>query len=459
MVLKVYNTLSRKKEELKPLKEKKINMFVCGPTVYNYIHIGNAKTFTQFDMIARYIRYKGFDLYYIMNITDIDDKIIKAAKETGVSESEHALKFEEEFHKDMDSLGNKAANNYPRATAHMNAIIKQVKELIDKGFAYETTDGVYFEIDKFPEYGKLSKQPLEQIKEGARVEVNEDKKNPVDFVLWKKHREGEPFWDSPWGKGRPGWHIEDTAITETFFGPQYDLHGGAMDLIFPHHECEIAQMEAASGKKPLVKYWLHTAFLNMKKEKMSKSLGNFFTLREVLKKHDAMSLKYFFLSNHYRTPVEFSFESLAAAKNALGRINNFVHGLLTNVNSKGHGNIQDYCKDLLANFEDAMDDDFDTPKALSHVFDFIREVNKLSISAQEAEEIVRVFKKIDGVFGFISFKVAEVPEEITMLAEKRLAARKDKDWKESDRLRDVIRGKGFEVSDTPDGKYVLKKKK
>ena len=458
MALKVYNTLARKKEELKPLKGDKINMFVCGPTVYNYIHIGNAKTFTQFDMIAKYIRYKGFKLHYIMNITDVDDKIIKAAKEAGISESEHAVKFEAEFHKDMKSLKNDAVNDYPRATAHMDAIIKQVQDLLDKGFAYETSDGVYFEIDKFSEYGKLSKQPLDQIKEGARVDVNEDKKNPADFVLWKKHKEGEPYWDSPWGKGRPGWHIEDTAITETFFGPQYDLHGGAMDLIFPHHECEIAQMEAASGKKPLVKYWLHTAFLNMDKEKMSKSLGNFFTLREVLKKHDAMALKYFFLSNHYRTPVEFSFESLSASRNALERINNFVHGLLVSEGKNRHGNISDYCRDLINNFDSAMDDDFDTPKALAHVFDFIREINKLSISKDEAADVVKVFKKINSVFGFISFRVDEIPDAVKNLAEKRLSARKNKDWAESDKLRDEIRALGFEVSDTPDGKYVLKKK-
>ncbi|MBU2442517.1 MAG: cysteine--tRNA ligase, partial [Nanoarchaeota archaeon] len=328
MALKVFNTLTRKIEKFVPLKGKKVKMFVCGPTIYDYSHVGHAKTYVQFDIIAKYLRYKGFDVFYLQNITDIDDKIIKRANENNETSKKLAARFEEEYYEDMKSLGVDSIDKYARATDYIPQIIKQIKTLLEKGYAYETKDGVYFEIDKFSEYGKLSHQPLDQIQAGARVTINEEKKNPADFSLWKKQKPGEPFWDSPWGKGRPGWHIEDTAITETEFGPNYDLHGGGIDLIFPHHESEIAQMEAISGNKPFVKYWLHTAFLNIRKEKMAKSLGNFLTIRDMLSKWDKKTFRFFFASTHYRTAIDFSDENIEQAKKGLDRINEFIRKVL-----------------------------------------------------------------------------------------------------------------------------------
>jgi cysteinyl-tRNA synthetase len=454
MALKVYNTLNRKKELLKPINGKKINMFVCGPTVYDLSHIGHAKTYIQFDVIARYLRYKGFEVNYVQNITDIDDKIIRRGNEQGKDPIKLAHEFEKEYFADMKALGINSVTKYARATEYMNAIINQIKTLIKKDYAYETEDGVYFEIEKFSDYGKLCHQPMDQIKEGARVSINENKKSPSDFSLWKKAKPNEPSWNSPWGKGRPGWHIEDTAITETEFGPQYDLHGGGFDLIFPHHESEIAQMEAASGKKPLVQYWLHTAFLNINKEKMSKSLGNFLTIRDALKLWDEKTYRFYFASTHYRTPLDYSEEAIDQAKQGLGRINEFVRKLKV-MNGKDSG-AKKLVDSTLKKFEEHMDNDFDMPQAIASVYDLIREINKLDLAKKDAEIVLYFMEKIDSVLGVITFEDLSVPADIQKLANKREVARKEKDWTTADKMRDELKEKGFYIDDTPQGSVVKK---
>jgi cysteinyl-tRNA synthetase len=454
--MKLFNTLSRKKEELYTLKPNKINFFVCGPTVYDYSHLGHAKTYVQFDLIVKYLRYKGYKVNYIMNITDIDDKIIKRGNERKIDPLKLAKEYEKIFYEDMKSLGIDSITKFARSMDYIKQIIKQIKELMDKGYAYETSDGIYFEISKFKEYGKLSKQPLDKIKSGARVAVNEDKKDPADFVLWKKQKPGEPAWDSPWGKGRPGWHIEDTAITEKEFGPQYDVHGGAIDLIFPHHESEIAQMESASGKKPLVRYWLHIAFLNINKEKMAKSLGNFMTIREALKKVDGKTLRYLFATNHYRTPINFEPKILEQCENSLERLNNFIQDLYHKKGSGESKKIDSYIEKVKVDFEHYMDNDFDTPRATAIIFDFIRDVNKLDVSKKDAEKIIKLIKDLDKVFGIFSFEKTTIPAGINKLADEREKARKNKDWKKADSLRVSIKKKGYLVEDTKEG-YKIKK--
>ncbi len=296
-MMKIYNTMTRKKEEFKPLKENRIKMFVCGPTVYDKSHIGHGRTYISFDVIARYLKYKGYSVFYLQNITDIDDKIIKRADELGVEPLKLAKEFENRYIEDMETLGVENVNFYARAMEHLDEIINQIQTLVDKNFAYETPTGVYFDEEKFPDFGKLSNRNIEELNV-HRVNPDPTKRNPGDFALWKK-RDENPAWDSPWGKGRPGWHIEDTAISETYFGGHFDIHGGGLDLIFPHHEAEIAQMESATGKKPMVKYWLHTGFLNVSGEKMSKSLGNFITINELLKEYDPQVFRFFVLSTHY----------------------------------------------------------------------------------------------------------------------------------------------------------------
>ncbi len=455
MSIKVFNTLTRKKELLKPLNGNNINLFVCGPTVYDFSHIGHAKTYVQFDVIVRYLRYKGFEVFYLQNITDIDDKIIKRGNEQGKNPMTIARKFEKEYLSDMKELGITSIDKYARATDYIKPIIKQIKTLFDKGFAYETSDGVYFEIDKFKDYGKLCHQPLDKIKEGARVSVNKEKKNPSDFSLWKKAKINEPSWDSPWGKGRPGWHIEDTAITETEFGPQYDLHGGGSDLIFPHHESEIAQMEASSGKKPFVKYWMHTAFLNIKKEKMSKSVGNFTTIREALRKWDEKTYRFYYASTHYRTPLDYSNEAVNKVKQGLERINEFIRKVKI-ANGKKKNEIEKLIGETLDVFEKHMDNDFDMPQAIASVYDFIRAVNKLELSKQNGKAIIGFFEKIDSVLGVMTFEDLEVPSEIQILAEKRQKAREKKDWATADKMRDKLKTKGYYIDDTSKGPVVKK---
>ncbi len=451
MPLNVYNTLTRKKEEFKPLKGKNVNMFVCGVTPYDYAHIGHAKTYVQFDVIAKYLRYSGYDVFYLQNVTDIDDKIIQRAHERNLEPLELARNFEKEYFKDMEALGVNSVSKFARATDYINEIINQVKRLIDKGFAYIVEDdGVYFNLSKFKEYGKLSGRTSLGAEDAvSRIDEGVKKINKGDFCLWKKSKPNEPKWQDSWfNGGRPGWHIEDTAISEKFFGPQYDVHGGARDLIFPHHEAEIAQMESSSGKKPFVKYWLHTGFLNAKGQKMAKSLGNFITIKDALKKYDGKVLRMFYISGHYRSPIDFSEELLEQAKNSLERLNEFARKL-RNSNDKDDIKLIEKTK---KEFFKHMDDDFDTPKALADIFDFVKDVNKKGGGKKSYE----LMAEIDKIFNVLTLEDAEIPDEIKKLVEEREKARKEKDFKKSDNIREEIKGKGYSLDDTEKGAIIKK---
>jgi len=448
-MLKVYNTLTRKKEILKPRNGKKINLFVCGITPYDYAHIGHAKTYVQFDIIVKYLRYMKYNVFYLQNVTDIDDKIIKKSKEGNKSWKSIARKYEKEYKNDMKDLGVNSVDKYSRATEYMTEIKRQVQRLIDKKYAYKILDGYYFDLAKFPDYGKLAKRTRQQDEDAvSRIDENKEKRNKGDFCLWKFSKKGEPFWESKYGAGRPGWHIEDTAITEKEFGPQYDIHGGAVDLIFPHHEAEIAQMESISGKKPLVKYWLHTAFLNLNKTKMSKSLGNFVTIKDALKKYEAKVLRYFFLSNHYRTPINFSYDILEQSKNGLERLNEFVRKLK---NSKKKDDLK-LIKNTKNDFIKAMDDDFDTPGALAVIFDFIRDVNRKG----GGKKSYGLMLEFDKIFNVLTMKKEKIPKDIIKLAEERKKNRKNKNWKGADEIRSKIKTLGYNIEDTDSGYKVRK---
>ena len=371
--MKIYNSLTRKKEEFVPIVPGKISMYVCGPTVYNYFHIGNGRTFIVFDTIRRYMEYRGYEVNFVQNFTDIDDKMINKANEEHTTVKEIGDKYIAEYYKDADGLNIKRATTNPRATEYISEIIEFVSGLIEKGYAYEVDGDVYFRTKKFENYGQLIGQNLDDLRSGARINVDERKEDPVDFAIWKAQKPGEPGWECPWGVGRPGWHIEDTAITEAYFGPQYDIHGGGLDLIFPHHDAEIAQMEASSGKEPLVEYWMHTGFLNVSGEKMSKSLGNFITIKELLEIVTPEVYRFFVLSTHYRSPIDFSEDTLKQAENSLKRIQNtgkIIIDKLTEDNLP-EGKVLDEDLELFKEeFFNAMNNDFNTPIALSNLFDF-----------------------------------------------------------------------------------------
>ncbi len=446
MSLKLYNTLTRKKEEFVPLKEKRVNFFVCGPTVYDFPHLGHGKTYTQFDVLAKVLRYLGYDVFYLQNITDIDDKIINRAREREMPWKELAEKFEQAYKEDMTTLGNDAVNEYARATDFITEIIKQVEVLSGKGYAYKIADGIYFETAKFKDYGKLSgRTELKEDDSISRVDEAREKRGWNDFCLWKAEKPGEPSWDSPFGKGRPGWHIEDTAITETKFGPQYDIHGGAIDLIFPHHECEIAQMESASGLEPLVRYWTHTGFLNIDSKKMSKSLGNFKTIRDI--QESGISPKAFrlwVLMTHYRSPMNFNEEALRGADSALRRLQSAFLGL---GDETGQVNT-----DYQLKFKTLLEDDLDTPRALALLWDLVKD-NGFSNSDKKAT--ILDFDKVFGL-GFENLKKEEIPEEVKKIAEEREEARRNKDFKKSDELRKKINSLGYDVKDTSQGQRINK---
>ena len=457
MALKLYNTLTRKKETFKPIKDKRVNLFVCGITPYDYAHIGHAKTYVQFDVIAKYLRYKGYNVFYLQNVTDIDDKIIQRAKEKKVKPIDLARNFEKEYQKDMKELGVDSVNKFARATDHIKEIIKQVKLLMDKGYAYSIeNDGIYFNLGKFPEYGKLSGRKSTEAEDAVtRIDESVEKINKGDFCLWKKSKKDEPSWQDPWfNGGRPGWHIEDTAITEKEFGSQYDMHGGARDLIFPHHEAEIAQMEASSGKKPFVKYWLHTGFLNVKRQKMAKSRGNFITVKDALKKYDAKVLRFFYLSAHYRSPIDFSEESLEQAKNSLERLNDFIAKVKDRKEkdartSSGINSVDDekLIEKTKKEFQKYMDDDFDTPKALAVIFDFVKEANKKG-GGKKSYELMLEFDKIFNVF---TAEEAKLSPEIRKLVAEREEARKRKNFEKADKIREDLKKKGYVLEDLKNG--------
>ena len=442
MPLKIYSTLSRKKEVFKSIKKNEVNLFVCGPTVYDYAHLGHAKTYTQFDIIVKYLRYKNCKVFYLQNITDIDDKIIKKANEEKKDWKEIVKKYQEGYFEDMNSLGINSVTKYANATDFIPEIISQVKRLIEKGIAYKISDGYYFDLTKFKEYGKLAKRKIAEKDDAvSRIDENFEKRNSGDFCLWKFKKENEPSWKSELGEGRPGWHIEDTAITEKFFGSQYDVHGGGLDLIFPHHEAEIAQMESISGKKPLVRYWMHTGFLKIDKEKMSKSLGNFFTIKEALKKYSSETIRYFFISTHYRKPINFSKENLENAKSAYERLKNLCSEI------KDDKKINE---ESLKEFEKEMDDDFNFPKALQILWKFVRD--------EKARGKYQTIKKIDEVFGLKLFEKEkiQISKEIQKIIEEREKARKNKDWKKADELREKIKKFGYYINDKQEGYEIVR---
>lgn len=466
-MIKIYSTLTRSKETFKPMKENMVKLFVCGPTVYDNSHIGHARTYISFDIIARYLKYRGFSVFYLQNITDIDDKIIKRALSTGKDPMDLAREFEAEYIEDMKTLGVENVNFYARATEHIKEIIVQIETLLKAGFAYETDTGVYFDISQYPDFGKLSNRKIEDLNV-HRISPDSSKRNPEDFALWKKKDE-PPTWDSPWGAGRPGWHIEDTAITEEYFGPQYDIHGGGLDLIFPHHEAEIAQMESASGQRPMVRYWMHTGFLNVKGEKMSKSLGNFITIKELLTNYPPEVFRFFVLSTHYRSPIDFSQEILEQSQNSLNRIYKFyktIDEMLHVENStqepspdesSPHNSIHETRENqeitrLLEKtkfkFLEAMDNDFNTPSALSLIFDFIRATNQNmrhgEISQRSLLNIKFFFNEISDILGF---NFASQPknskghledELVDIIIDIRKKLREKKDWELSDAIRSQL---------------------
>jgi len=460
-MLQVFNTLSRKMEIFKPIKNNKVKMFVCGPTVYDYMHLGHARTYLAYDIIARYLRFLGYSVFYIMNITDVDDKIINRAEEEGVEPLELARRFEKYFYEDMERLGIRSINLYARASEHIDEIIEQIKILLDKKYAYITETGIYFEVEKFSDYGKLSHQRPEELKR-HRIEPDPTKKDPRDFALWKFKKRGV-WWSSPWGDGRPGWHIEDTAITLTYFGEQYDIHGGAVELTFPHHEAEIAQAEATTGVKPFVKYWIHTGILTVDGVKMSKSLGNFVTVRDALKRFEADVLRLYFASTHYRSTVDYSEDELEKTERSLEGIRNTLSRFseLRRVEEDVGSELLERIRKLGLEFIQSMNWDFNTPKALSSFYKMMREINRFMelnsrIGAKIASEVENEVGRLAGVIGISlgrkrSGRERLVVDLVETLLELRQHFRERKMYGEADYIRSRLQELGIRIEDTKDG--------
>ena len=464
MTLRVYNTMTGKVEPFTPRVGRRVGMYVCGPTVYDYSHIGHARTYMAFDVIVRYLRYRGYDVKYVVNITNIDDKIINRAKESGVDPLELAERFEEVFYDDMDALGVIKADAYPRVSDHIPEVIETIQTLIGKGFGYEVDGDVYFDVGRVEDYGKLSHQSMDAIKAGARVEVDERKRNPADFALWKRSKEGEPSWGSPWGEGRPGWHIECSAMSRRYLGEQFDIHGGARDLIFPHHENEIAQSEAYSGKKPFVRYWLHTGFLTINGEKMSKSLGNFITIGDLLSRYEAEVFRLFILSTHYRRPINFSERALEHEKQSLRRIYGTVDNMRMQIEIAREGfeenrreaELSRQARKIKKRIIEGMDEDFNTPRALAEFYSLIRVGNRaIADKAVKSTltEILDAIIEVARIFGILEKERerATLPEEINMLIKERELVRSRKDWEKADEIRAKLKGMGIILEDYPGG--------
>ena len=444
----IYSTLTRSKENFETMNKNRVNFFVCGPTVYDDAHIGHGRTYISFDTIKRYLEYSGYAVFYIQNITDIDDKIINRSKESGIPAHDIARKFEKRYIEDMAKLNVTGVNLFARATDHLDEIIDQIQRLIDKGFAYESDDGVYFEIEKFEEFGKLSNRKVDEM-ESHRELAETTKKSEQDFALWKKRENvDEPTFPSPWGNGRPGWHIEDTAITEYYFGEQYDVHGGGLDLIFPHHEAEITQMEAVSGKSPMVKYWLHTGFLNVNGEKMSKSLHNFITIRELLKDWDADTFRFFVLSTHYRSPIDFSKDSLHQSEKSLEKIKKFYSAI--DVEDSDVESDFEALKAAKKEFFGSMDDDFNTPKAIASLFVLINECKNVDLSDDDKAAIKSFLDDVSQILG-IDFTLEETSagsdDLFDLITDVRSELRAAKQYELSDKIRDELINLGYEISD------------
>jgi len=462
--MKLYNSLTRKKEEFVPVVPGKVMMYSCGPTVYNYFHVGNARPFIIFDALRRYFEYRGYKVDFVQNFTDIDDKMINKANELGITVKELADQYIAEYFTDAKGLGIKEATVHPRATENIDAIIDIVKDLEEKGYAYNVDGDVYFSPKKFKEYGKLSHQPLEDLEAGARINVNEDKKDPMDFALWKKQKPGEPAWESPWGMGRPGWHIECSAMANKFLAHTIDIHSGGQDLIFPHHENEVAQSECANGCT-FANYWLHNGYINIDNRKMSKSLGNFFTVREIAEEFDYEVIRLFMLSSHYRSPINFSKTIMESAKSALDRLYNCVSDLefkLSNAGFDAMTEDEKKFKEVLEGYKtkyiDALDDDFNTADGISVIFEIVADVNK-NISAESSKEMISfaldLIRELTGVLGLLSKdKKDEISPEIQSLLDARAEARANKDWAKSDEIRDALKEMGIIVKDTAQGQQI-----
>ena len=458
--MKLFNSMTRQKEEFIPIDKNEVKMYSCGPTVYNYFHIGNARPFIVFDTLRRYLEYIGYNVKFVQNFTDIDDKLINKAKEENTTVKAIGERFIKEYFVDADALGIKRASVHPKATENIDAIIDIIKKLEEKGYAYNVDGDVYFSTKKFKEYGKLSHQPLDDLEAGARIDINEQKQDPMDFSLWKKQKEGEPAWESPWGMGRPGWHIECSAMANRYLGETIDIHSGGQDLIFPHHENEIAQSECANGK-PFAHYWVHNGYINVDNQKMSKSLGNFFTVRDVLKEFEPEVIRFFMLSAHYRSPINFSKDLIIQAKTGLERLYTCLENMDFFIENAKDGEvsseISDMVKDSKTRFCEAMSDDLNTSLAVSVLFDLAKEMNtkftaESGHSKQEIQTAKDMLLELGGVLGLLQKKKDNsLDDEIEALIEKRQQARKDKNFALADEIRDNLKKQGIILEDTPNG--------
>ena len=459
--MKLYNTLTQKKEEFVPIEEGKVRMYSCGPTVYNYFHIGNARPFIVFDVLRRFLEYIGYDVKFVQNFTDVDDKIINRSIEEGITAAEVADKYIAEYFKDADALGIRRADVHPRVSDHMPEIIEMIKALEERGLAYNVDGNVYYQVDHFHDYGKLSKQSIDDLKSGARIDVNDEKRSPLDFALWKKKKDGEPYWESPWGQGRPGWHIECSAMSRKHLGESIDIHGGGQDLIFPHHENEIAQSEGSCGCK-FANYWVHNGYININNEKMSKSKGNFFTVRDIAKHYDLEVVRMFMLMAHYRSPVNFSDELLGQAQNALERLYNAKYQmeyLLENNKTEAAAEEEKTWMDSLAQYKkgfiDAMDDDLNTADAIAAIFELVRDANSHlseSSSREAVKAALNLFEELTGVIGLAAKeKETNLESEVEALIAQRQEARKNKNFALAVEIRDALLAKGIILEDTREG--------
>mgnify|MGYP004602514313 FL=1 len=461
--MKIYNTLTRKKEEFVPIDKNEVKMYSCGPTVYDYFHIGNARPFIIFDTMRRYLEYRGYKVKFVQNFTDIDDKMINRANREGITVKELGDRFIDEYFKDAGALGIKKATYHPKATENIDAIIDIIKTLEEKGFAYNVDGNVYFATKKFREYGKLSKQPLEDLEAGARIDVNEKKRDAMDFALWKAQKEGEPAWESPWGMGRPGWHIECSAMANKYLGKTIDIHSGGQDLIFPHHENEIAQSECANGQT-FAHYWMHNGYININNQKMSKSLGNFFTVRDIAQKYDYEIIRFFMLSAHYRNPVNFSDVLMEQAKSAVERVYTCINNLKFLIQkgeerpmNDAEKEIAQKAKEYKDKFIEAMDDDLNTADAIAAIFDIVYLANtnlsdKGGNSVEIAEVLLSSIKELSNVLGlFTKDEESSLDAEVEELIAARNEARKAKDWAKADEIRDKLKAMNIELRDTPMG--------
>lgn len=453
--MKIFNTLTRNKDEFVPINEGEVKIYACGPTVYNFIHIGNARPLCVFDVLRRYLIWRGYKVKFVQNFTDIDDKLIKKANEEGITVPEVAERYIKEFKVDSKGLNVMEADVHPRATENIDKIIEIISELFEKGYAYKAGNDVYYRAKKFNGYGKLSHQPLEDLEAGARISVGDIKEDPMDFCLWKGAKEGEPFWESPWGKGRPGWHIECSAMAGRYLGKTIDIHCGGLDLIFPHHENEIAQSEAANGCE-FAHYWMHNGFINVDNHKMSKSLNNFFTVRDVANAYGYEPIRYLMISSQYRGPINYSVDIIEQSKNALERLYNCRDNIdFALKNAPEGGEKPEFCETRKQEFIAAMDDDLNTADALAAVFNLVREINTAIANGagkNTLEECARTFDELNGVLGLVyNRKTDNIDSEIEELINKRTEARKNKDFKTADEIRDKLKSMGIVLEDTPQG--------